>query len=72
MFRQQGVILRGFMTKEYKNITSIYTFKKSHIKNPKHKKAFVCFGLEVWILKLLSWIYEECIALKVTRVSTSS
>jgi hypothetical protein len=25
MFRQQVVILRGFITKEYKNMTTIYT-----------------------------------------------
>ena len=37
MFRQQGVILRGFITKEYKSITSSYTVRRSDIKNTKHK-----------------------------------
>ena len=40
MFRQQGGIFRGFIIKEYKNITKIYTFKKSHIKILKTVKQF--------------------------------
>jgi hypothetical protein len=32
MFWQQVVILRRFITKEYKNITSIYTLKKFNFK----------------------------------------
>ena len=41
MFRQQVVILRGFITKEYKNITSIYVFKTSHIKSQKHTEVII-------------------------------
>jgi hypothetical protein len=41
MFRQQVVILRGFITKKYKNIISIYMFKRSNIKNPKYTKATI-------------------------------
>jgi hypothetical protein len=39
MFRQQIVIFMGFITKEYKNITSIYRFKTSHIRSQKHTEV---------------------------------
>jgi hypothetical protein len=39
MFRQQCVILRGFITKEYKIVTSSYAVKRSNVKNPKHTNS---------------------------------
>jgi hypothetical protein len=41
MFRQQGVILRGFITMEHKIITSSYMNKRSNIKNPKHTNSTI-------------------------------
>ena len=39
MFRQQVVILRNFIANEYKNMTSVDTFKRPNIKAPKHAIA---------------------------------
>lgn len=50
MFRQQSVILMGFITKEYKIITSSCKVKRSKIKIPKHK--FHTHGLQYCDVKI--------------------
>jgi hypothetical protein len=56
MFRQQVDIFRGFITKEYKNMKSIYTFKTSHIESDYYDRAIYKFwASNLWCFERVNW-----------------